>query len=401
MTKSFFFMHKDNEVGVLKLTESGNLINCNLHNTKHIPIGCRDKKDFESWWSRRAVPFSQRSKDILLNGQSTLAYMMENWALSLTDCYWIKPILSDKTWTDVSLYRNNFAEKDFSTSKLTNISPFKPSATTSGALQKRWIILNGERYLVKGNYGDSCRQSLNEVFSSELHKRQGVTYTPYFLINNLPSTMGNRIGCMSKIFTSENEEFIPAYDVDRFKKQKNEISNYQHYIDSCVEMGLNRDEVTRQMDYMVLSDFIVTNTDRHFFNFGILRDPDTLQALRMAPYFDTGNSMLFNMTLDNYAYIPITAMYKTERKMLKYVTDYSVLDLSKLPDFNFITKLYKKDRYSVVYLDEMLSCYEKKIEILSDIQKGILNPASKREWTEYFGVSYNQLKHEKNDIELF
>ena len=42
---------------------------------------------------------------------------------------------------------------------------------------------------------------------------------------------------------------------------------------------------------MLAVDFLLANTDRHFRNFGALRDPDTLQWIGMAPVFDSGTSL--------------------------------------------------------------------------------------------------------------
>ena len=39
------------------------------------------------------------------------------------------------------------------------------------------------------------------------------------------------------------------------------------------------------LDYMALSDFLISNTDRHFNNFGFLEDPDSLEFLSFAPFF--------------------------------------------------------------------------------------------------------------------
>ena len=36
--------------------------------------------------------------------------LVNNLALSLTDCYWIKPIDSLVTWEQVSLFQNNFVD---------------------------------------------------------------------------------------------------------------------------------------------------------------------------------------------------------------------------------------------------------------------------------------------------
>ena len=72
-------------------------------------------------------------------------------------------------------------------------------------------------------------------------------------------------------FTSEDIEFIPAYEAN----------------------GIDRGVMQDYMDYLVLSDFVISNTDEHLLNFGILRNADTMELLGPAPIFDSGNSMFF------------------------------------------------------------------------------------------------------------
>ena len=80
---------------------------------------------------------------------------------------------------------------------------------------------------------------------------------------------------------------------------------------------------------MVLSDFLFTNTDRHLLNLGVLRDVKTLQFVKPAPLFDTGNSMFYNgiYNKDTITNIPLTSFYKTEEKMLDQVFNRKALNL--------------------------------------------------------------------------
>lgn len=375
----YYLMHKDIITGIITINnEIGNVENVSILNSDHVPFGCNNKKALANWWERRAIPKHQKNQAVLLNGETNLVYMMENLGLSLTDCYWIKPVESDMGWKDVNLYEHNFAEKDFHYQDLENISPFKPSATTQGELQKRWVIIDGERYLIKGNYSDMCRQSLNEVFVSHVHQLQGVEHTGYSKIT-LPTTMGDGIGCISKDFASPTLEFIPAYDVTFFSKQPNEVSILQHYIDTCVWLGIDKYVMKETMDYMILSDFLFTNTDRHLLNLGILRNPDTLEFVKPAPLFDTGNSMFYNSRYNENTIfdIPITSFYKNEIKFLEMVENRSVLDLSKVPCASELDEIYNDDLYSVVYMQNMKDGYKKKIEMIDAFQKGYsLNPRS-------------------------
>ena len=49
---------------------------------------------------------------------------------------------------------------------------------------------------------------------------------------------------------------------------------------------------------MVLLDYLLVNEDRHFNNFGIIRDANTLKWLDVAPIFDSGES-LNNFNIEN------------------------------------------------------------------------------------------------------
>ena len=97
-------------------------------------------------------------------------------------------------------------------------------------------------------------------------------------------------------FTSEDIEFIPAYEVVSSTKNSNNVALYDKYIDICVANGIDRGVMQDYMDYLVLSDFVISNTDEHLLNFGILRNADTMELLGPAPIFDSGNSMFFFLT---------------------------------------------------------------------------------------------------------
>lgn len=68
-----------------------------------------------------------------------------------------------------------------------------------------------------------------------------------------------------------------------------------NFIKACIAGGLSEEEVIRGLDYMNLTDFIISNNDRHLNNFGILRDSHTLRFIKLAPIFDSGNSMMYKI----------------------------------------------------------------------------------------------------------
>ena len=45
------------------------------------------------------------------------------------------------------------------------------------------------------------------------------------------------------------------------------------------------------IDYMLAFDYLMANTDRHFGNFGAIRNVETLEWIGPAPIFDSGTSL--------------------------------------------------------------------------------------------------------------
>ena len=70
-------------------------------------------------------------------------------------------------------------------------------------------------------------------------------------------------------------------------KKFNHHSYDQHYKKCCQEMGV---DITESLDDMLILDLIVCNRDRHYNNFGMIRNVNTLQIEKAAPIFDSGTS---------------------------------------------------------------------------------------------------------------
>lgn len=60
---------------------------------------------------------------------------------------------------------------------------------------------------------------------------------------------------------------------------------------SALEVACPKDEVELKLDRMLACDFVLGNFDRHYNNFGLVRDARTLEFRGFAPIFDSGNSL--------------------------------------------------------------------------------------------------------------
>ena len=356
-------MHKDDAVAVLKIDPlSGACLKAEVVGPSElVPIGGqRSVLDLRKWWNNRSVPVTQGFIDRILkeNGfDSTGVYLAKNLGLSLIDHYWVKPYDSDLTWESVNLFDNDFRDEIGELSLKNEIKAdesvdligktlFYPSASLQGDLAKKWICRNGERYLIKGNYGNTCQQSANEVIASEFHRlQQAFPYTEYRLCD-IDVLGGKGIGCICKDFATRNIEFIPAIEIIDSQKKRNEGSLHQHFLNICTENGLDKEELKAFFDYMFSVDFLLANVDRHLNNYGVLRNSETLEFIGMAPIFDSGSSMLWNMNLTVHSFdmlkLPSSGIKNTLGGYLDLVENKKAVDLSKLPDDDFILSMLKK-----------------------------------------------------------
>ena len=104
---------------------------------------------------------------------------------------------------------------------------------------------------------------------------------------------------------------------------------------------------------MIVLDYIIANEDRHFNNFGLLRDANTLEWLDAAPIFDSGTSLWYNRNTAQIAWNNITCkpFKKTHGEQLKLVSSLEWFDVSKLDGIeDEILEVFSDDK-TAQYID--------------------------------------------------
>lgn len=346
----YVLKHKDLDVAMVKIDrQSGNIdYVLDVYMPQELPLGCgKDGKGIGQWWASRAIPDSRRGiQQVLhyLGTNSSLSLMLSSYGLSLTDHYWMQPVDEELYWSGLNFYENDFSDAlgDLltDTQKVdvdTNISRFSPSSSVTGEMKKKWVIENGIRYLMKLNAGHYGQQSVNELIACRLHERLGWTgYVPYRLKTAFMD--GQEIPCsFSPLFTSTELEFVSAYQLIEAFKVPNDRSVYESLIGQAVEYGMEESVVRKHLEYTILTDFILTNTDRHFNNFGFLYDSEKHRLVAMAPVFDTGNALFYDKEIipsnNRLLDVAVTSFCQREVLMLRYVTDRTLIDFQKLTGF--------------------------------------------------------------------
>ena len=381
---NYLLRRKDEIVTIVDFMEDGNVYKFQqkLIKPELAPLHDSDNHNWlRQWWKRRAVPINQGNIKKMLEKKGLIGpeeYLIKNLGLSLTDYYWISPVDCDLTWKDVNLFENDFKDNilisEYSDEAYENIPHYTPNSSLQGTLEKSWTILNGERGLLKGNRDNLSSESINEVIASKLYELQGFgNFTKYELVKI--NGRDYDYGCFSKLFTSLKLELISAYDVICSEKKKNDISLFEHFINVCSEHGMDKDKLREYLDYMILSDFILSGRDRHLNNIGVLRDADSLQFVLPAPIYDSGKSLfvqdsvptnekgLLNIKTESFA--------GDELKMLSLVSNRNSIDVTKLPARSFIEQMYRLDSQ----IDEnritlIADAYERKVELFRKFQLG-------------------------------
>ena len=350
-TDLFILKHKDLDVAMMKMDVRTGMIEyiLSVYLPEELPAGCApDGTGLGEWWKLRAIPDSRKGiRQVLsrLSEATSQSLMLSSYGLSLTDHYWIQPVGQELYWKDLNFYENDFgdelgdiltdSERERSVSG--GISKLSPSASVNGDMMKKWIIRGGGRYLLKVNPNYHSQQAVNEVIAGKLHERLGWKNYVSYEVGTIHIS-GRKYPCsLSPMFTSVETEFVSAYQIVAAYKVPNDVSLYEALIRQAVSLGADEKEVRAFLEYMILTDFILTNTDRHLNNFGFIYDPRQHRLSGMAPLFDTGNSLFYDYDViphgGNLLDIPVNSFSKREADQLHYVKSDAGVKLERLVHF--------------------------------------------------------------------
>lgn len=110
----YFLMHKNIPVCLMEVDDEGHIgkIRINQNNFAHFPLGGQmNNMRFHEWWRDRAIPKTRNGAKTALQKlgySSTSSALVNNLALSLTDCYWINPRNEQLKWECVKTENDLF-----------------------------------------------------------------------------------------------------------------------------------------------------------------------------------------------------------------------------------------------------------------------------------------------------
>jgi hypothetical protein len=295
------------------------------------------------WLERRVIPKNRTFVEEILRSfglsiGDTKGIIDVCKGLSLNDSYWIVPEGFEGKFSNFNLYENRFSEI-LSLVAYTGITQSdaafttSPEFTTDGMLPKAWRFIDGEGiFLYKGGtsgFANTGKEPYCEFYASQVAAAMNLNSVHYELEN-----WKGILASKCKLFTDINTAFIP---IGRIVKSGG-IQAVIKYYD-----GLGNKFADAVRDMLVF-DALVYNEDRHFGNFGLLRDNHTGKISAPAPIFDNGIS-LFSLAmaddyknLDEYAKTRSTVYTGTtfERTCQGVITKRQTEKLRKMLNFSFI-----------------------------------------------------------------
>ena len=337
-----------------------------------------DKVEFNKWWKNRQIPASRKGlKEVLHNSN---VYDKDNfdlldakaYCLSLSDQYWVKGVDEEISWESINFFDNEFSEDIgkilFNGGKTAlNLNLNTPDMTSNGNYEKRWKIIDGERYLLKAGSKIYNQEPFNELIATKLYERllNKDEYVEYSVIFDDDKAISK-----CKNFITKETELVPAWKINEYYEFLDDEDKYTHYIRSLNNLGIKDAETLT--DKMIVCDYIIANKDRHFNNFGVIRDVNTLKFIGVAPIFDNGCSLWYD---ENDMYVGEFFLTKPfeeyEKTQLSLVKKLEWLDISKLEDFPnevktilSMNKLLSKER-----INKIVDQIKLRIEFVKELKK--------------------------------
>lgn len=276
---------------------------CKILDFDRLPFALRKENvsfvDFIEWAANRTLSIGRSYAKEILNSMrlpqnNRYAICKACRGLSLEDSYWLKQDGDEKTWEDVSLFRNPLSlfVTEVSLSG-TNIryraeghmpgNIHTPELTTLGASAKGWIRKDGSLYLHKvGKYEIPADEILSALDILHIHYSVSRKEDVDSYLSEERKQWIDGVGEVivnAGLFTSEDRSFVTFEEFKIF----------------CDNYGLNAYDEAARIDRefylkMQIADYILNNNDRHKQNWGFFMDNASGELTGYCPLFDHDHS---------------------------------------------------------------------------------------------------------------
>ena len=286
---------------------------------------------FKDFLASRVILLSRENAKAILNVaalpqslkmEDRIKIVMACHGLSMIDNFWIRDDRDDRSFDDVNLRKNKLSSVCYEIALLgKNISATSreliPELSTLGMSPKCWVRENGTVKLIKTDKMKGLAGTLAEIEASRILSFTGANVVKYNRIDKDGLIMSSS-DCISTddlslVHASSIRDWCMHTDIDFLdyvcSKFKTEFAN------------------------MIVADYVIGNTDRHFENWGFLVDCNN-DIKAFAPLYDFDLSLLIDETkgeLDTLIYTPTGLTFM--KGMVKY-SRHATLDFSEVTDMS-------------------------------------------------------------------
>lgn len=297
METPYYLMHADHPAAVVIMDDDGwiDSVDCIL-DAEHLPpyvhYGIENKRKWmpirglRKFWNSRLMT-RKRFEEYreLADRYRVGAVALKGYGVNLSDAWWVKSLSSSMTWKEVNAYDN-----PVSSYLAGNTTEYSPDFCTNGNLSKFWKKEEDRWFLYKEGNKETGAEAYNEGIASQILNILGLPHVSYTVKHT--SLHGESIAwSVCPAFTSKTVEYIPAWHLFNVAEQRTGEDDYSWFLRCVRTVGIP--SVNRDLENMLAFDFLVNNTDRHYGNFGFLRNVETLEWIGLAPIFDNGNCLWF------------------------------------------------------------------------------------------------------------
>lgn len=273
-----YLMHKDDIVSRIE----NDIV---MDENAMLPLQLYKGASIEGWLTGRAIDKHRTNSRLLkkvmrMTDTSDIATVLRAHAATVTDNYWFKKDDEDISYKDILFNDDSYAdvalfgtfESVSSAEKLDPSRSKSPELTNIGSFEKCWKLHNGKWFMYKR---ENAREQFSEIFISKLCQHFGYDTAAYEKHDD----------CVITPDFTENKryDFEPAV---AFVGENEDYSvNYQKLLTFSPEIA---------EDYVKLLfvDTVCYNMDRHTNNYGLLRDAETGEVVRLAPNFDNNIALI-------------------------------------------------------------------------------------------------------------
>ncbi len=263
------------DIGVLKDYLSSRTLNLSRENAKVI-------------LNVTALPQSLKTDD-------KLKIVIACKGLSMTDNVWIKDEDEDTVFSDVNLRKQHLSDASYDIAILghhisATAEELRPDLSTTGMFPKYWHRENGTVYMYKTDNYKGNPNSLAEINASKMVKAAGGNVVDYIRVDKDGKTFS-----VSECISDDDKALISASSIrDWCEHTKIDFSEFIK--------GFGNDFAN-----MIVIDYVIANTDRHFDNWGFLVNNNSNDIISFAPNFDFNQALIadyFKTNIDDLIYEP-------------------------------------------------------------------------------------------------